>query len=533
MRFTLVPSDDEPRQIPVRGTRVRIGRSKDNDVVVRDPMLSRHHAELVFGEQGWTVRDLGSRNGTFLNGEKVEEAAPLTDGDAVRMGGARLLVGASAESSGAALAISGESPTIRTVHAISVTPSPEMSQSRLLVEAAREVASSRPSKDILEALLTLALRATGADRGVVATLDETGHLIPMAAVSYSGPGPAMISESLLSRVLGQHKALIVEDVGGDAQLANANTLANAGVRSVLCAPLETDGRTHGIFYLDSVGKLATFDPGHLDVVTTLAGMAGVTLENESAHALADAKRFLDAQLATAGEIQSRLLAPSAVETPRGFSTACRLVPCHTVGGDFYQFFSWGNSLGAVVADVSGKGLGAALLMANLHARWEGVRCSERPPGAWLSRVNLELLECLPDNRFVTLAFGLADPAHETLFFASAGHTSGLLIQRDGQTRLDATGPPLGLFGDARFATAEYPFRAGDRLVLCSDGIADQLNPDGEKYGTGRLEEVARSAAASPPEEMLAAILDHLEAYAGDAGQEDDMTVAILGREPLD
>jgi serine phosphatase RsbU (regulator of sigma subunit) len=527
MRLTLIMPQDKPREIPLRGTRLRIGRSKDNDLTIPDPMLSRHHAELVFGEEGWVLRDLGSRNGTILNDRQVMAPTPLVRGDAIKFGHTQLVFGTPGDT---AITISGESPTARTLHALDATPSPEVSQTRLLVEAAREVASHRPSHEVLESLLTLALRATGADRGVVATLDERGRLFPVATVSFEGRSPAAISESLLSRVLGDGQALIVEDIVSDAQFSKADTLTNAGVRSVLCAPLAAGGQTHGIFYLDSVGKLAAFDPSHMEVVTTLAGMASITLENESAHALADAKRFLEAQLSTAADIQRRLLSPAPPVTPPGFCAGAVLVACQTVGGDLYQFFPWEDRYGAVVADVSGKGLGAALLMANLHARWESLRTSERPPGTWLNRLNEELLQCLPGNRFVTLAFGLADAKREKLLFASAGHTPAMLVNESSDTRLSATGPPLGLFADADFPTVETPFRPGDRLVLYSDGIADQLDHAGKKYGLDRLGEVVRSKAGGSPEQILEAVSDDLESYAGEVGQEDDMTIAVLGRD---
>lgn len=517
------------REIPLRGPRMRIGRSKQNDIVIPDASLSRQHAELILETNGWVVRDLGSRNGTIRNGEKLTMPTLLEVGDTLDLGKSHLVFGSLEDESTAAIKVAPESDSERTIHSVPLGDTGERDRGRLLVEAAREVAAHRPPGRTLEALLGLALHATGAERGLVATLSEGNKLLPVASVP-AGSAPAVVSGHVVNRVLDNVEALTVEDVSRDKGLAGSETLMGAGVLSVLCAPLAAGDTVRGIFYLDSQKHRASFSREHLEVVSTLAGMADLTLENEAARALAETKRLLDAQIAAAAEIQARLLPPDTPPCPPGYSAAGRLVACHTVGGDLYQFFPWGDGFGAVVADVSGKGLDAALLMANLQARWESIRSSGQPPETWLGLLNDALWHCFPANRFVTLAFAVAGAEGESLLFGSAGHTPALLLDRKNEVQLPRTGPPLGLFPDATFPVEEHPFRPGNRLMLFSDGIPDQQDQDGEEFGLGRLEEIARATAGHTPSAMLSAVLEALEDHAGEVDQDDDMTLAILGRE---
>jgi len=200
-----------------------------------------------------------------------------------------------------------------------------------------------------------------------------------------------------------------------------------------------------------------------------------------------------------------------------------------VGGDLFDFFSAGeNCWGAMVADVAGKGLTAALLGAELHGRWKGLTSDPTQADMWLSRLNAPLLETLPEGRFVTLAFGLVDCKRETLRIASAGQAS-LLVTGNDVEQLGATGMVLGMMPDTKYSMIERPFPPGARLLLFSDGVTDQASPDGEPFDMERLVATVREHASEPVEDLLRSIVQALAEHAAGAPQNDDTTVTVLGR----
>jgi sigma-B regulation protein RsbU (phosphoserine phosphatase) len=285
-----------------------------------------------------------------------------------------------------------------------------------------------------------------------------------------------------------------------------------------------------VLYLDTQLGRADFNASHLEVVTILAGMANVVLEVESTRSYREQIQRMETQLHAAADIQSALLPSGRVDLPGGFSAASFHHACQTVGGDFFDFFHAGEQIGVMLADVAGKGLPAALLMANLHARWHGVRLVGIPPEEWLSRLNEQFLANNVGNRFITLAFAMVAPSSDELFFASAGHNPTVMVHGAAMELLDATGPILGILPRQEFGSCVRPFHAGARLVVYSDGITDQQDTHGEPFGMDRLCASVRASSNGSPEQIVARIREDLETFAGEAPQDDDTTITVLGRD---
>lgn len=525
MILTVIDENGASREIPLDEDRVRIGRSRENEIFIPDPALSRFHALLSRQGMEWWVTDLGSRNRTFVNGQELSAPIRLQDGDEIRVGRTRLILGDEAGPK-MNLVSSDRGEASRILGTLRVAETPENALTRILVEAAREITSNEAVDRVLRSLLSLALRATRAERGLLVQQDPGGQLVPVVWVGRDRT-PPVISRLVVQRVLEEKEAVIQEDLPED--LAQAGTIVSAGIRSILCAPLGIGPAQKGLFYLDSCSGRADFQPMHLEVVTILAGMANVVLENAASRAQAERLRTMEAQVRAAAEIQAALMPPSVLSTPAGFSAAGCHRACHGVGGDLFDFFKSGESrLGVMLADVAGKGLAAALLMANLHARWQSVRLLGLEPGEWLGRLNDEMLRVQPTNRFVSMAFALADRERNTVLFASAGHNPALLAQ-DGQVeRLDSTGPILGILPGQTIPCLSRTFGVGARLVIYSDGVTDQQNVAGESYGLERLTEVVRRGVLAAPADLVEAIREDLEAFAGEAPQDDDTTIVVLG-----
>ncbi len=525
-------NDSGSHSFPLEGELVQVGRHSENTIALRDLYASRYHAQLRRKGEGWELVDLGSKAGTLLNGRRVSGAAVLNPGDEILIGRS-LLVIVDEEIPGGpdeTVVFVDAAPTAGTMQTRRVTDSPEFGLMRILVEAAREIALHRTAAEFQPHLLDLALKATGAERGVIASFEDSGELI-IGAMKGDWPEERVrISRQVLARVRNEGEAVIVADIPSDDLLREAGTIISAGLRSVLCTPLGSARPARGILYLDSRTSQAVFEPSHFEVVATLAGMLDMAIENETAREALRERERNEEELQTAKTIMQRLVPPRAPTAPAGFETAGAHRSCHTIGGDFFSFFEHGDAYGMVLADVAGKGLSAALLVANFQAVWHHLRAAQQAPEQWLGILNEELAAYMPENRFITLAFAIVDPAAEELFFASAGHNPGLLLHHNGDIeQLLPHGPVLGLMRELSYRSLRVPFHAGDRVLLNSDGVTDQLNPAGEEFGQDRLDALVKRSAHLSADALIDALNETLEEWSAGAAQVDDITVTLLGR----
>ncbi|MDH3284317.1 MAG: SpoIIE family protein phosphatase [Acidobacteriota bacterium] len=527
MHLIVIDENGTRRSHPLTGSRLTVGRARDNDLQLSDRFASRHHAELVLATDGWQVRDRGSKAGTLLNKQRFSVPASIERGDELRIGRTRLLFDDSTEEQDISISVSegdrNESPT----HAVRLDEAQSSRLTRIMTSAVRELISHRPTTEILRSLVELALSATGADRGLVALVDEDMKPRVRAVATRAGSDDISLSRRMLARVLVDRQAIILQTVDTSAPI----TVSPDEVKSVLCTPLSADGQPRGILYLDSVVHPAAFDPRHFEAVTTLASLAGMMLAHESARDAAAAAEELKFQLSAAAVIQRKLLPPVDPEPLPGFSAAAYQEMCQAVGGDFYDFFSSSHGFGVMLADVAGKRLDGALIMASLHADWTNLRGSPMPPESWMRALNTHMISYLPDNRFVTLAFAVADRETNRVVYGNAGHNPAFYCHGGELRRLHTTGPVLGMFDELEFSTLELPFCPGDRLVIFSDGLPDQQNPAGEEFGDERLFRLVAEHMGELPSELRQRILHAVDEHSGDADQDDDMTLAILGREP--
>ncbi len=515
-----------------------------------DTMLSRLHFALEFLDNRWTVRDLGSKNGTAVNGQVLTQAQPLAPGDTITAG--RLVITfephkaksararsplefidespASVPSSSSTVVFRFDPAKLAEAALPSSPQPPDMTARRIeaLVKAGKEIASFRPLRELFEVILELSLHAVDAKRGVLMTI-ENGELVAQA---HRGEG-FRVSKAVRDKVINERSSLLVRDASLDALLKSSATIVQQRIRSLMAVPLQTDTQVTGLLYVDATDFVRSFDANDLSLLTVLANIAAIRIEHSRLLEVEQAEKFMSRELDQAAEIQRGLLPRQMPEIP-GLQLAGRSAPCRSVGGDYFDFFSLPDGrLAFLVADVAGKGLSAALLMSNLQARVQALMEVEFDVARLVTRLNHSLKANTPDNKFITGFFAILDPRTGSMTFTNAGHNPPALVRNSGKVELLTTGGPvLGILPNIPYLGGHTVLAPGESLVMYSDGVSEAPNAAGEEFGEDAVAQIAVACKDRSANETMLEIGRQLRCFLGDLQPVDDVTLLVVRRLPI-
>ena len=548
--------------VPIGRSHLSIGRSPRAQLTIDDPFASRLHAEMWHdGESCW-LSDLGSSNGTFLNGDRVTGAIPVVEGDRVRIGETLLTVESDEGGTGRRTAPS----TIGERHSADLSallasvqraapPAQGAAPSRDLFAVVSKVgvALLSPSglSEVLNAILELVFDGIPAERALLLLREpgqeelavkassqrESARPAPrgMSALADAPPDPAAgvrISREVQRQVLDQRRSVLATDAQVDERFRNRESVILSGVRSIMAVPLQVGEQVLGMLYVDSPLEVRPFGNEDLQVLTTIAGVAAIKIENAMLLEQRIENERLHQEMRKAREIQLRLL-PTRPPQPPGYQLSGVSFPSLAVGGDYFDFVPGEEGVLLAIGDVSGKGLDAALAMSSLHACVRAQAESGRPLLEQVRKVNGYLVDHLPFNKFATLFCGMLDPHAHRLVFVNAGHNPPLLVRAGGEIReLEATGMPAGLSRDAEYEQASVPIEPGDVLLAFTDGVTD-ASPQGlggDPLGSEGLMEMVRPLRHLGARELLDRLDEGLIEFMGGREADDDVTLVVMKRE---
>jgi sigma-B regulation protein RsbU (phosphoserine phosphatase) len=532
------PSGAQSR-VPVERVPFRIGRLAENDLVLRDSRASREHAQIVFENGAYSIEDLGSTYGVFVNGERVKQKK-LRDGDHIGFGFAdsyRLTFSLPARR--------GPAPEVRESAGLAGANLPKL---RAMLELARALQTSLSTEDVLSAVVEAGLAVTGCERGFL-LLRRGGELEIRTARSRSGALPASdlrVPTRLLLRALNQRREFLSMNFNPEEAAAGGErTIADLDLRSVVCVPLvkiragsaqETGAfspaeDTVGVLYMDSRLKPADLSSGGRELLTTLALEASTVLENARLLEEQWARQRMEQELDIARRIQESLM-PRALPETGWFRAAASNTPSLRVGGDYLDIrhidpTRWA----AVVADVSGKGVGAALLASLLQGMFVTAPFTQLSMEQMMFHLNHFLYERTGGERYVTL-FYCTVSADGTVEWVSAGHPPMLVVR--GGSKLEflmAEGVPLGMLPDSTYSPQRLHLQPEDKLVLYTDGLTDAQNGLREYFGFQRLRETVLAHAGESCHALHSAIRAAVDAFSQGAAQNDDVSAAVIEYRP--
>jgi serine phosphatase RsbU (regulator of sigma subunit)/pSer/pThr/pTyr-binding forkhead associated (FHA) protein len=542
--ITIQSADGGSHRFPLVKERVTIGRSRENDIFLPDQWLSRHHAEIRRASEGFSLKDMGSKNGTLLNGARIAGEERLRPGDIITLGEHTLTFKASAEDEGETdvepvgtrIFSAREISDIKTKPVLD--PGDLVRQNRLLqslTQAAKDLFEHRVQSELFDRVLSLLLDAVPAERAAILLLEGLPpELVVKASRSRAGEPIRRVSRSIARRTIEQRVSLLLPNLLEDANFRSQDSIMSTGIRSAVCAPLWLTGESAdsdqviGLVYLDSLQRSHSFTEDDLRMVTALANIAAAKIENTRLLEESIEKRAMEEDMRRAALIQRGLL-PAGAPQVEGWGIAGSNKPCHTVGGDYYDFLCEGGSLMLALGDVSGKGTGAALLMAVLRA---AVRAHwvEFAPAEAMVRINRTVCQNVTEGKYVTFFMARLDPVNGVLTYVNAGHNPPLLVRASGEVReLEEGGMVLGMFESVPYADGAVEMKTGDALVVFSDGVTETFNRKGEEFGVERLIEVVRRGSGLDAKTLEAEILRTLDTFAAGSRATDDRTLIVLKR----
>jgi serine phosphatase RsbU (regulator of sigma subunit) len=554
--------DRAPDRFPLGRLRITLGRSARNDLCIPDPFASRVHAEVRREGEEYFLQDLGSANGTLYNGGAVEGTVPLTAGGRIQIGETEIVfddgtyhssMGATMITDNGSVSLpeatialaSGDRTTSGLLEAIEdARKKPDQS---VVARVAREgdllaliskvgitLLSSSTLEQTLEQIVSLVFEAVPADRCLLMMRDEHSEDLKVAVARLRDRvgevGEIRVSRNVMDEVVIRGKSVLTSDAQHDPRFASG-TVVLQGVRSVLAVPLGVSEKVFGIIYADSPIAEGRFTEDHLKVLTTLASVAAIRVENARLVEARLQQERLERELQLAMEIQQRFQ-PTAPPVVPGYELQGISFPCYEIGGDYYDFIRREDGrLVIALGDVSGKGTAAALVMSSLHGAIHAQTGSHDTLVQTISAVNRYLAENIPPNRFVTLFYAELDPDSGALSFLNAGHNPPLIVHSAGTVeQLASGGLPLGIKADADYREGRTHLQMGDVLVIYSDGVTEAASPSGEEFGPTRLYEVvSRNVDAS-----AAGIRDRIESaltkFSQGTQAADDITLVIVKRQ---
>jgi sigma-B regulation protein RsbU (phosphoserine phosphatase) len=524
-----------------------LGRSSESDLVIDDGTVSRRHARIeVADEDTVSLTDLGSHNGTSVNGYAITSTVGLKPNDLISFGRVQFRIVPAVEPKVTTDAFSVGDSDQNLAHATllplkealrplsaGIADNPKVFQA--ISEMGRMLILPGSDQEMFGRALELLQEAVPVERAAILLCEPVNHELFLAASRASGrrsPGSFSISRTVVRELLNQRNAILISDPKSDSRFAQQQSIVGSGIRSVMAVPLFDQDRVLGILYADTTNPLHRYTEDSLRVTATFGNILAAKIGNQKLLRERQAKEVLEAELKVASQIQNQLL-PARLPRIEGYTLSAFQAQCKAVGGDLYDVAELADgSVLLLLADVSGKGMGAALLMSNVLAAFRILYGSEDLSLVKMtSRVSGQLVRSSRPEDFATLFVCRLYPQTHTLRYLNAGHNPPMMVRSDGKVEeLESSGIPIGAFDLSPWKEGTLQFGIGDLLFMFTDGITEATNLQGEMYQDERLKRFLLDSLRQTPEELTESVLDEIRAFMGGASQSDDITTLALRRD---
>jgi len=542
-------------QFSLKAEKITLGRSADNDVVIPDPYSSNLHAFIYPSDKGYILRDNNSKNGTFLNSKRIRGEVELNKGDEILIGSTRIMFGKELTSN---VEVTREGSAVTKVQTIlpvkealkkrdisttirAKVKEPDLEtisrENRLLSAihaVSQELIIFRPEQELIEKIMDLINKILPMDRGTLMLMVGNPPQLQDRFTCVNNESLLkkrfIVSQNILKMVMDQHSSLLISDVKDDTQWRKVESVVIPNIHSAVCVPLWNNEEIMGVVYLDRISRPDPFTEEELELLTLIANMAAVKIEDCRKRKIAEDAIRIQKQLELAAQIQRDFL-PAESPGFEGFDIAGHNVPTYQVGGDYFDFLPMGsNRLGVTIADVSGKGPPAAFHMVSFRTRLEVEAVPEYDIQNMAARMNDFVHQRTNPTTFVSFFFCELDNLTGELKYVNAGHNPPIILRKKGKIeRLESCGTCLGMFPSQKYEAGSSALEKGDIAVLFTDGITECRNVDNREYEEKRFIKFIKQNAKCSAKGLLDRVFKELNLFSRGVDQMDDMTLVIIKR----
>ncbi|HAB13827.1 MAG TPA: stage II sporulation protein E [Planctomycetaceae bacterium] len=532
---------------------VLIGRHPECGVQLESNAVSRRHARVFVEGGGYAIEDLGSGNGTFVNGQKIEGPTQLSPQDRIKLGPVLMRFEESGGGGTAAeqdfgttmvgVSLDDDDATIMAsvdigggFGALGVKPEEKL---KGVLEISRALAGSVDVEALLPKVLdTLFGIFNQADRGCILLKEpESGELVPRAMKHRreSEDATVTLSRTIVSKVIEDKAGLLSADASSDTQFSASESISNLSIRSMMCVPmLGIDGEVAGVINLDTQNPVNQFNNDDLELLQAVAGQAALSYESARLASAFMAKQKQDSELDIARGVQVALL-PEELPKVEGYSFFASYDAAQAVGGDYYDAMILSDGkICLAFGDVAGKGVPGALIMSRMSSCVQNTMSFRPSIEEAVTAINNHMCANAVEGRFVTFVLVIIDPVAHHLTLVNAGHMSPMILTTDGQIEEfdeESVGLPIGVMEDYPFEVVERPIVAGEIIVIFTDGVDEAMNPAGDLYTLERMRNFLQ-AGSRQADELGRSLLADVRTFADGRDQNDDITIMTFGRDAL-
>jgi sigma-B regulation protein RsbU (phosphoserine phosphatase) len=570
----VLTGEDAGKVIPLEGDRIVFGRHPSCAVILEDGAVSRQHAQIVQSHGSYYVKDIRSRNGTQVNESDVTEPTLLKESDLVRVceytysfhddssngdlseDTAYVKPKKSAAGNDAIRATanidvpinpdeldddSDRSSIISRIDArsgsgvrLSVKPEVKL---RAILEIGKHLSNVLNIDDVLPSILDALFQIfPQADQAFVLLKEEEDDEPQVRACRNrrKDDDSMSVSRTIVNRAMRTGEAILSADASEDSRFVSSESLAGLQIRSMMCVPLITQaGLRLGVIQITTFDLRSKFTEDDLDLLVNIATQCTLAIENANMHQTLINRQNLERDLEIAMQVQIGFL-PNKPPDVEDYDFADFYEAAQHVGGDYYDYIELPDGRIAVtVADVAGKGVPAALLMARLYSAARYHLLTKKTPAEAMSGLNSEIATSGLGHRFITCAMAVLDPKKHEILLVSAGHLPPMARDLDGNVEQidgDDTGLPLGIIPDQTFEQSVHPLKQGDTWVLYTDGVTEAMKLNREIYGSKRLLAFIKSGPLEV-DALVKATVDDVNKFADGHAQSDDLCIVAFQRVP--
>ncbi len=551
----IYPKKGNSFRFVLTGNKITIGRQPENSVFIPDPFCSSRHAVIDPRNGDCFVRDNGSKNGTFLNGQKITAETKLKKGDEILIGSTRIFFDKELSTDVELTDLPSAAANINTIMRLEeVFKKPDVLTTvkareiptdigrlqaehksfAVISDVSRSLVLHKPLNELMDHIMDLISDNLPMDRGILMLKEGNPvQLIPRVVRVKNDSlrsQKILVSQSIINMVIDKHSSILISDVQADPLLKSQESIIKLNIHSAMCVPLWNNREIIGIIYADRISIPDKFDKEELKLLTLLSNLAAVKIENSKLIDQALEKQKMEKELDLATNIQKDFL-PDQDPKCENYDIAGANLPCYQVGGDYYDFLKIDDErFGFVVADVSGKGVSASLLMASLRAAIHSEVHAQYDIKKMAGKLNNFVHASSAINNFITFFFCELNRKMGELQFINAGHNPPLIFNKKCQTRrLESCGLCLGMFPDVDYEVRTTVLEKGDMALLFTDGITESRNSAQEEFGEGRLFKLCKKHIKLSARDIIDNIYRDVESFSEGGARMDDMTLVIIKR----